>query len=686
MVKIIRKTVLYMTSLLLLGCLGWILAHAVCTVPQAKNIFKDKNMLLVILAGGLFLLLLFMKLADFSCSWSKKTLLKGTAAVFLLLLVLQLLYLYYVRYWVGYDNLLVLDEAWHMQESGHISPDFYDFYFQRYPHNHPVTILLYWILLAAGKLGIADLYWIPHLLGLVCTDIALLFMWKLICETADIHRGFLMAVLSLLDPVVYIWLPWHYTTVGLLPFLSAAVYFGWKVWKTETIRKQAVYVILTGILAAAGMRIRITEGILLIAFAVMAVCMGEWKKHRLVFCTFLFLIVFGVTWALTGVVKSHYADFDSSDREFPPAHFVMMGVGGDGTYKKQDVEFTEKIPGETEKTKADLDEAENRIGNLGIKGMISLAGRKMLVTWQDGSCGLQAEWLYPLKTSRAFLYICGEKNDLFLCLTQAFYVMLLFLVMLGTALSMVRGRTGTGLLLRLLFLGNILFYLMWEAQNHYSIGMTGVILFLAADALGGLCTERICVRKFIRRKSIWGISAAAMTVALAILLYRPLFTEETQWREFSVRNIYRVGQNLGNLTSGDRVSQTFTTAVPFDHILVQGYLKKGEASDGGCRMEIRDAEGETLVSTFVTAEQIREKQLDFVFEPIVPEGETVYTIVIEPEGIEKAHALQLYRFNSSIDLYPDGKLSCNGKEENGDLIFSVYEEKTGTIFRRDFLK
>lgn len=103
-------------------------------------------------------------------------------------------------------------------------------------------------------------------------------------------------------------------------------------------------------------------------------------------------------------------------------------------------------------------------------------------------------------------------------------------------------------------------------------------------------------------------------------------------------------------------------------------------------MEIRDAEGETLVSTFVTAEQIREKQLDFVFEPIVPEGETVYTIVIEPEGIEKAHALQLYRFNSSIDLYPDGKLSCNGKEENGDLIFSVYEEKTGTIFRRDFLK
>ena len=49
------------------------------------------------------------------------------------------------------------------------------------------------------------------------------------------------------------------------------------------------------------------------------------------------------------------------------------------------------------------------------------------------------------------------------------------------------------------------------------------------------------------------------------------------------------------------------------------------------------------------------------------------------------HALQLYRFNSSMDLYPAGKLSCNGREEKGNLIFSVYEERTGTIFRRIFL-
>ena len=688
--KNVQKIILYLTSVLLLGCLGWIFIHAVCAVPQAKNIFKDKNMLPVIVAGTLFLLLLFHKLSAVSCSWQKHTLLTGTAVVFLMILILQFLYLYYVRYWVGYDNLLVLDEAWHMQKTGHISPDFYDSYFQRYPHNHPIVIVLYWVLWAAGKLGIADLYWTPHLLGLVCMDTALVFMWKLTCETADVHRGFLLAVLSLLNPVIYIWMPWHYTTVSLLPFLSAGIYFGWKAWKAEKLSCKTEYAAVTGVLTVLGMRIRVTEAILLIAFLIMAVCKGGWKK-QLLFCVLPFLLMCGMTWTLTGVVRNHYADFDSSDKEFPPAHFVMMGVGGDGTYKKQDVEFTGAISGEKEKTRADIQETEKRIRDLGGAGLLSLAGRKMRITWQDGSCGFQSEWLYPLKDSRIFQYICGERNDPFLCWAQIFYVLVLFLTIWGTISDMRNGRTGVGLLMRLLLLGNILFYLGWEAQNRYSIGMNGVLLFLAAEALDGLCTEKAktagrSLQKLAEKKNVWRIMTGTMAVILMILLYRPLFTEETSWREFSVRNIYRAGKNLENIVSGERVTQTFTASSAFDCILVQGYLKNGEVSDGGCQVEIQDETGKTLVSTFLTAQQIAENQLDLSFEPVVPEKETVYTIVIEPRGIRKDHALQLYRFNSSMDLYPNGKLSRNGKEENGNLIFSVYQIKTGMIFRRNFVK
>ena len=154
-------------------------------------------------------------------------------------------------------------------------------------------------------------------------DTALVFMWKLTCETADVHRGFLLTVLSLLNPVIYIWMPWHYTTVSLLPFLSAGIYFGWKAWKAEKLSCKTGYAAVTGVLTVLGMRIRVTEAILLIAFLIMAVCMGGWKK-QLLFCVLPFLLMCGMTWTLTGAVRNHYADFDSSDKEFPPVHFVMM--------------------------------------------------------------------------------------------------------------------------------------------------------------------------------------------------------------------------------------------------------------------------------------------------------------------------------------------------------------------------
>ena len=69
-----------------------------------------------------------------------------------------------------------------------------------------------------------------------------------------------------------------------------------------------------------------------------------------------------------------------------------------------------------------------------------------------------------------------------------------------------------------------------------------------------------------------------------------------------------------------------------------------------------------------------------------PEKETVYTIVIEPRGIGKDHALQLYRFNSSMDLYPNGKLSRNGKRREWKSDLLRLSDKNGDDFQEEFCK
>ena len=111
------KIILYLTSVLLLGCLGWIFYSCSMCRPTGKNIFKDKKHA----SGdhGRDAAFAFAVPEAFRCQpfVSKAHASYRNCGCFLMILILQFLYLYYVRYWVGYDNLLVLDEAWHMQKN-----------------------------------------------------------------------------------------------------------------------------------------------------------------------------------------------------------------------------------------------------------------------------------------------------------------------------------------------------------------------------------------------------------------------------------------------------------------------------------------------------------------------------------------------------------------------------------------
>ena len=146
-----------------------------------------------------------------------------------------------------------------------------------------------------------------------------------------------------------------------------------------------------------------------------------------------------------------------------------------------------------------------------------------------------------------------------------------------------------------------------------------------------------------------------------------------------------MGQNLQDIVSGDRVTQTFVASSAFDHILVQGYLKNGAVPDGGCQMLLQDEEGKKLAEAFLSAQQIAETQLDFTFDPIVPDGELFIRLSLSRKKSEKIMRCSCIVSTVLWICIRLEKLSCNGREENGNLIFSVYEERTGTIFRRIFL-
>ena len=103
-------------------------------------------------------------------------------------------------------------------------------------------------------------------------------------------------------------------------------------------------------------------------------------------------------------------------------------------------------------------------------------------------------------------------------------------------------------------------------------------------------------------------------------------------------------------------------------------------------MEIKDNQNRTVYynDRFLSGLVEKNKNYEFAFDLVEPDGPTTYTLTISPGYIHGEDSLQfLYYHTGNADLYGDGSLAIAGKElKNGDLAFSVYEYQVTTRFNR----
>lgn len=679
---ILEQIVLYATSILLVFFLGWIFIHASGKIPLAKNIFKG-NMYRIILPGvGLFIMVMLFLTWKVS-KLQEKYLKAGIGFLGCLIVLLQFLYLYYVRVYVNYDNLLVLNQAVEMQTTGKIDPSFFNEYFLRYPHNYPMVILMYYVLRLAGSIGFTNVYWTAAAFGLLCMDVALTAGAGIVRKMYGWKPCFIYMAFCVCNPVVYVWIPWYYTTLSAMPFFIAGIYFVVCAGKAESIKKQIICGIFAGAALGLGIRIRVTAAIFLIALIICGIAGEYWKKKGIRYFIAAMGIFLAVTWCACGQIQKKYVDFDCEDKAFPVTHYIMMGLGGEGTFKPEDLAFTQSFDGKEEKIEANLEEAHRRFKKMGWAGFVKLLGRKLVITWHDGSMGFQDRWMNEIQPSDGYLYLIGEKNDIFLAYMQIYYVMSLLLMILGTVGSLIKKRTGMNLILRLTLLGTIIFFMFWEAQNRYSLFMTFVFTVLSLDGLFFL------VRGFGKISEKYGKPAAkigvgcgmgVLAVIFGVVLYQPVFRQSISYCDYSVRNMYSVGENLKNITEHDVIEQSFATDRPFNTVYISGGFADNGSAQGGCLLEIRDGEESTVASRELTGEEIAAGQIMATFDTVMPAQKTEYTIRISPRGITAENPMYLQRFNGAIDIYPDGRLTRGTEGEKGDLIFSVYQNKQGKYF------
>jgi len=183
--------------------------------------------------------------------------------------------------------------------------------------------------------------------------------------------------------------------------------------------------------------------------------------------------------------KTYYSDESlNKDLTLTPYHFVMMGLNtkSDGTFIEEDVDFTASFVTKDEQVAANQEEILRRVNEMGATGLLRHFGRKMVVTYGDGSFGWpnkNDETLYfyvQMRENTQFpkikaalehlLWEDGVPNSVFRWIKQFFYMGVLLMISVG-AIFLSRKKSMLISLLYLNLLGVFLFEMIFEASSRH---------------------------------------------------------------------------------------------------------------------------------------------------------------------------------------------------------------------------
>lgn len=621
----------------------------------------------------------------------------------------QLAFLLLFRPMLRYDTLKVFDMAVEMLRTRTISGTYEAGYFSRYTNNYPITILTYWFLLLLSRCGIPVSLFMPavQLVNIACIT-GSIWLGYLICKELKGQRmGSFYLIVCVLCPLSYVWAGYFYTATLSMPCLMGILYLYLRFPRTKTPLCRTLLAGLLGLTLILGYKLRATAMIAMIAVVLLAlwnlftrICSSRRAERTLSLSKIIrpyitsgiaFFLATGLSLGFWNTTVNHYVAFDYKNTGFPMIHWVMMGARWDGAFDQTDELFTTGFETKEEKVEADKQVLLERIEEAGPLGLISLVGRKLLNTWVDGTDAYQAENSYA-SYNKAYSYILGNKSGFLTIYSQAFRAFQMLLIGLAALLGFLafrREKKLPGLFpVQLTFLGGMAFHILWETNPLYSIGFTFLGLMLLADGIVSLL-ESFSPKQGFQKG--WKICGAASILLLVLLAFGKKQLVDTPIEEqiYCVDQYQYAGISDGYVKDFDQsYVQTFTANQLFNRISIRAINPVGEYNQSAFTVKLTDENGTVLYNNdrFLSGLVVKNTPFEFVLDPIVPNGPTVYTLEISPGYIKNEDSLEFLSYNTgNWDLYSGGSLSVGGKpEEKGDLAFAVYEYKVTTYFSLQF--
>lgn len=591
----------------------------------------------------------------------------------LVLLLSQLILIVLVDIVQVTDPFLVNDQALAIAKGKEKFIDSSSDYFASFGNNYFVVVATVYFYKILMFFGISDFNNFFELLNASMIDLTILIMYKTVKLVFDERKSTEMLFLSVLNPLNYVIIFWFYTATYSMPLTVGIVYLALSIWKDDDSFRCRNYFKIAGIaiLSIVGYFLRPTVLIPLIAVAVCCILSYRLNKKSIIQIV-AFIAVFLITGALSySVIHNQVYQYVEDDSDnFPVTHWVMMGLHGEGRVNLEDQDYTRSFQGKEAKKDANIREIKRTLKEMGPVGFFEHLTDKIQVTWTDGTAGYAARMQQSNSPGKLYDWIFGQHNGFLTMFCQLFRVLTLGLAGLCILSQVLDKKYDIRFLFSIILLGGIVFYLIWEAKEAYSIPFIPFLLVLSCLGMNDLCGHLENVKINTRKNAVVGIVAfmEATTLIMAMICYTDFTRETFYWRDtitYCNNNAYReyVGDGEDKKVN---IRQNFYTDKEFTSIEVSCRPIDGEYSE--YTMELF-SDGKKLIETSVNPHMIENQKIIFYTGNQIPVGEQKYTLYIKSEarnpsiewGINEYKATGLYK----------GAFYLDGEKQNMDLYMNV---------------
>lgn len=613
-----------------------------------------------------------------------------TVVASLCAVVLQMYFLFYVRSYYKWDSGFVIGGASSLAETGVVAEQAH-YYLSVYPNQNTFVCITAVLVKLSDLLGVAivDRPLVFNVFNTLCMDAAVVLSVLLIkkCKPEQSKETWVQDYLFILcNPFLYLGVSYYYTITLSLPLTMGFLLLIVEIEKEEKGTKQSLWRwILAGILLGVGFELRATAMILGIAAAITGLkhvlYTKEIKKNLI-----KFVVIAGTTVLVAAgldTAQSRYVGLDTHDTAFPTTHWLMMSLTPPGSHNAEDEAYTASFATKEEKEAAVKHRLQEKMDAMSLSDYAGLAKIKAQNTFGNGTNGYGVFLADALRTDGLYEVVFGGHKDLIVLWHQGYYLFLMLGILLYTGAWMVHAiceeemkERDRGFLLLLVLLGAILFYVLWEASEQYSVPFMMIMTALGLLGFSSVSQEQ-------EQKTAFGLGVLAAACMLVWGIVRvPQFTREV--RPYSDKAVVQILANTSlSVDDDEMLKQSVELKHPFNRLIIQWRNPYMEESTAQYRVELRECANadHVLYTADIAAPGTGYNGAGiYDFPTIVPE-DIAYEIVMYKTGGEPEHDLEFVVYDMpGYTPYALGELVLTkGKQTEllqASLLFAISEEKT----------